>query len=40
MNFSPNITIEKTIISMNGFTKELIKENYFNHLLSLKDLYS
>jgi len=39
MNFSPNITIEKTLISMNGFTKELIKANYFDHLLTLKDLY-
>lgn len=39
MNFSPTLTIEKILISMNGFTKELKEAHYFDRLLTLDDLY-
>ncbi len=39
MHFDPDRTIEKTLISASGFSKELIAEKYFDHLLTLSDFY-
>lgn len=39
LNLSPNITIEKTLITMNGITKDLHKAKYFDHILTLENLF-
>ena len=39
MNFPPHLTVEKGLISMSGFTPEVKKSKYFDHLLTLEDLY-
>ncbi len=38
LKLSKNITLEKTLIAMNGFTKDLRDSKYFDHLLTLEDL--
>lgn len=38
LKLSANITIEKTLVTMNGVTKDLRDSKYFDHLLTLEDL--